>query len=64
LKKKTRFVTRKESEETRKSKEILERTRKLKEPELKLSKEEELILAWLKQHASEIRKYVKAEVMT
>jgi vacuolar-type H+-ATPase subunit I/STV1 len=66
LKKKTRFATTtsKESEETRKIKEILGNTRKelertRKEPEIKLTREEELILAWFKQHASEIRKYVK-----
>lgn len=66
MKKKTRFATttRKESEGSRKIKENLGNTRKelertRKEPEIKLTKEEELILAWIKQHAAEIRKYIK-----
>jgi hypothetical protein len=66
LKKKTRFATttRKGSEKTRKSKEILGNTRKelertRPEPEIRLTREEELFIAWLKQHAPEIRKYVK-----
>ena len=51
MKKKTKFAT----TTTRKE---LERTRKL-ESEIKLTREEELIIAWLKQHAPEIRRYIK-----